>query len=259
MSEFQGKNIVVTGAASGIGLAVTLYLAERGATVWVNDISPSPPKELQAWIDQKKVHFQGSVDVADRVAARKFIDDVVSKAGRLDGLVNNAGIGLLEGPIASDDAYDRMINVNIGGVWFYGTAALKVMQKQEPLGPWKTRGSIVNIASGAGMRGVGGLAVYCATKHAVIGLSRSWQEDFGQYGIRTNSVAPGTLEVRSLIHSVISLIWKQEQLLLRPLKSECKTSLASLRVCRRLLSADTLSRRKLQPPLHFSCRTHLAM
>ncbi|RVX72621.1 hypothetical protein B0A52_04018 [Exophiala mesophila] len=192
MSEFQGKNIVVTGAASGIGLAVTLYLAERGATVWVNDISPSPPKELQAWIDQKKVHFQGSVDVADRVAARKFIDDVVSKAGRLDGLVNNAGIGLLEGPIASDDAYDRMINVNIGGVWFYGTAALKVMQKQEPLGPWKTRGSIVNIASGAGMRGVGGLAVYCATKHAVIGLSRSWQEDFGQYGIRTNSVAPGT-------------------------------------------------------------------
>lgn len=202
MSEFQGKNIVVTGAASGIGLATTLYLAERGATVWVNDISPSPPQELQSWIDQKKVHFQGSIDVADRVAARKFIDDVVSSAGRLDGLVNNAGIGLKEGPIASDEAYDRMINVNIGGVWFYGTAALKVMQNQEPRGPWKSRGNIVNIASGAGLRGVEGLTVYCATKHAVIGLSRSWQEDFGKFGIRTNSLAPGTVNLYSILHIV---------------------------------------------------------
>lgn len=191
MAEFEGRNIVVTGAASGIGLAITLYLAEGGATLWVNDLSLEPPGELLPWIEKGKVHFQGSIDVSDRAKGRQYIDEVVVAAGRLDGLVNNAGIGLVEGPIASDDAYDRMINVNIGGVWIYGTAALKVMQNQEPRGPFKSRGSIVNIASGAGLRGVQGLAVYCATKHAVIGLSRAWQEDFGQYGIRTNSVAPG--------------------------------------------------------------------
>lgn len=192
MASLDGKNIVVTGSASGIGLAITLLLAERGATVWTVDLSQSPPEELKSWIEKGKVHFQGGVDTSDRVVARKYIADMVAAAGRLDGLVNNAGIGLLEGPIASDEAYDRMIAVNIGGVWNYGTAALRVMEKQEPVGPWKSRGNIVNIASGAGLRGVSGLAVYCATKHAVIGLSRAWQEDFGQFGIRTNSVAPGT-------------------------------------------------------------------
>jgi NAD(P)-dependent dehydrogenase (short-subunit alcohol dehydrogenase family) len=191
MNSFAGKNVVVTGAASGIGLAITLTLAERGATLWTVDLSLNPPDDLGSWIKAGKVHFEGGIDVGDRVSCRKYMEKVVSTAGRLDGLVNNAGIGLFEGPIASYEAYDRTIHVNIGGVWNYGTAALRVMEKQEPQGPWNSRGSIVNIASGAGLRGVSGLAVYCATKHAVIGLSRAWQEDFGKFGIRTNSVAPG--------------------------------------------------------------------
>ncbi|KIW21581.1 hypothetical protein PV08_02161 [Exophiala spinifera] len=192
MASQEGRNIVVTGSASGIGLATTLLLAARGATVWTVDMAQAPADELKPWIEKGKVHFEGGIDTSDRATARRYIADVVSRAGRLDGLVNNAGIGLFEGPIASDEAYDRMIAVNIGGVWNYGTAALRAMQVQKPLGPFNSRGSIVNIASGAGLRGVSGLAVYCATKHAVIGLSRAWQEDFGKFGIRTNSVAPGT-------------------------------------------------------------------
>lgn len=193
MASFEGKNVVVTGSASGIGLAITLTLAERGATVWAIDMSEGPPEELKSWIEKGQVHFEGGIDVAERSTSRTYIEKVAKAAGRLDGLVNNAGIGLFEGPIASDDAFDRMLAVNIGGVWNYGTAALRIMQNQEPHGPFGSRGNIVNIASGAGLRGVAGLAVYCATKHAVIGLSRAWQEDFGQYGIRTNSVAPGNI------------------------------------------------------------------
>ncbi|KIW87485.1 uncharacterized protein Z519_11808 [Cladophialophora bantiana CBS 173.52] len=199
MATFTGKNIVVTGSASGIGLAITLTLAERGAIVWTVDLSQNPPEELKPWIEKGKVHFEGGIDVGDRTTCRAYMDRVVFTAGRLDGLVNNAGIGLAEGPIASDEAYDRMIYVNIGGVWNYGTAALRAMQKQEPRGEWGSRGSIVNIASGAGLRGVSGLAVYCATKHAVIGLSRAWQEDFGKYGIRTNSVAPGATATAAFV------------------------------------------------------------
>lgn len=191
MTTFEQSNIVVTGSASGIGLAITLTLAERGATVWTVDLSEYPPDALKPLIEKGRVHFQGNVDVGDRQACRAYMESVVSNTGRIDGLVNNAGIGLYEGTIASDEAYDRMISVNIGGTWNYGTAALRVMQTQEPKGPWNSRGNIVNIASGAGLRGVSQLACYCATKHAVIGLARSWQEDFGQHGIRVNAVAPG--------------------------------------------------------------------
>lgn len=202
MASFEGKNIVVTGSASGIGLAITLLLAERGATVWTVDMAKTPPDELKSWIEKGKVHFEGGIDTSNRPVARRYMDDVVKASGRLDGLVNNAGIGLLEGPIASDEAYDRMMAVNVGGVWNYGTAALRAMEKQEAVGPWSSRGCIVNIASGAGLRGVSGLAVYCATKHAVIGLSRAWQEDFGKHGIRSNAVAPG----KTLLHSIVSFI-----------------------------------------------------
>lgn len=196
MTSFAGQTIVVTGGGSGIGLGITLTLCERGATVWTAELSPNPPAELQALIDSGKVHFRGGIDVASRAACTKFMDEVVQTSGRLDGLVNNAGIGLLEGPIATDENFDRMVNVNLKGTWNYGTHALRVMQTQEPRGPWKSTGNIVNIASGAGLIGVSGLAVYCATKHAVIGLARAWAQDFGIHGVRINAVAPGEWNIQ---------------------------------------------------------------
>lgn len=194
MSTFEGQNIIVTGGASGIGHAIVLLLAERGATVWTSDLSSNPPEDMNGWITQGKVNFQGNLDVADRSASRKYLDSVVKAAGRLDGLVNNAGIGLVEGEIASDEIYDRMLDVNIGGTWTFGTYALQTMAKQQPRGPVGSRGNIVNIASGAGTRGVSRLAAYCATKHAVIGLARAWHEDSGKHNIRVNAVAPGESE-----------------------------------------------------------------
>ncbi|KIX10026.1 uncharacterized protein Z518_01107 [Rhinocladiella mackenziei CBS 650.93] len=196
---FQGQTFVVTGGGSGIGLAITLTLCDRGATVWTPELSPNPPEELKPLIERGTVHFKGDIDVASRTACKAFMDDVIATSGRLDGLVNNAGIGLTEGPIASDDAFDRMVDVNLKGTWNYGTQALQIMQNQEPRGPWASRG---NIASGAGLRGVSCLAVYCATKHALIGLARSWALDFGSYGIRVNAVAPGITETPAFVKRV---------------------------------------------------------
>lgn len=189
--QLQDFIVVVTGGGSGIGLATVVELCERGAIVWTPELSPSPPSDLETLIHDGRVHFRGGIDVSSREACTKFMDEVISTSGRLDGLVNNAGIGLLEGSIASDDAFDRMMAVNVKGTFNYATHALRTMQDQKPRGKWNSRGSVVNVSSGAGLIGVSQLAVYCATKHAVIGLTRAWAKDFTQYGIRVNALCPG--------------------------------------------------------------------
>lgn len=192
MSTFNNQTIVVTGGNSGIGLGAVLVLVERGATVWVCDLGLEPVVELKSLIDAGTVHFRGGVDVASREASTKFMDEVLNTSGRLDGLFNNAGIGLFEGEIASDENFTRMFEVNVRGTWNFATYAFRVMQKQSPRGKWKSRGNVVNNSSQAGIKGFPGLAAYCGTKHAVIGLTRAWGVEFAPHGIRVNAISPGS-------------------------------------------------------------------
>lgn len=116
----------------------------------------------------------------------------------MDGLINGAGITLTEGKIATDEVYERVMAVNMTGTWNMGTEALKRMSEQEirygsglftGVNKWLGSGAIVNISSGAGVRAIPGLAVYCASKAAVIQFTRVWAADYPN--IRVNAVLPG--------------------------------------------------------------------
>jgi len=201
-ASFTGQNIAVTGGFSGIGLATAKALSNLGANVFIADFGKDIPEDLK---DNIKIHSTPGVDVSDRSQCQKFMQSI---PGRLDGLVNCAGISPPEGKIASDEAFQRIMAVNVTGTWNMGTEAIQRMSKQEVrrtnglftgVDKQVGQGSIVNISSGAGFRGLPGLAVYCASKHAVIGLVRSWAKDWAT--IRFNAVSPGVTDT-PLLHGV---------------------------------------------------------
>jgi len=175
-----------------MGLALSIALANLGASVYVADFAERPPSELA---NLSSVHFSGGIDVSKRPASKKFIAGV---PGRLDGLVNCAGICPAEGKMASDELFEHIMAVNSTGTWNMGTEAIVRMSEQETRsspglvsGSQRSlpAGSIVNIGSGASLRGIGNLAAYCASKHAVAGMTRSWAKDWPS--LRINAVAPG--------------------------------------------------------------------
>ncbi|KAL4963157.1 SDR family NAD(P)-dependent oxidoreductase [Aspergillus stella-maris] len=193
--QFVGRQFAVTGGCSGIGLAVSKTLLILGATVYIADIFPSAPADLTS---EKNCHITLNCDITSREACKSFLDDI---PGRLDGLVNSAGIARWEGYIASDDLFHQTMSINVTGTWNMTTEAMARMSSQDDLEvpgtvPGSVRsvgqGSIVNVGSGASLRGVSGLAAYTASKHAVLGLTRSWARDFPN--LRVNLVAPGATD-----------------------------------------------------------------
>lgn len=162
--------------------------------MYVADISPQAPKELQK---QDECHVTLQCDVTKREDAQSFLDSI---PGRLDGLVNSAGVGAWEGKIGTDELYQRTMDVNVTGTWNMVTEAMRRMSGQDDIetpgalaGAVRSvgQGSIVIVGSGASRRGVPGMAAYTASKHAVLGLTRAWARDFPK--LRVNLVAPGTI------------------------------------------------------------------
>ncbi|KAF2019165.1 NAD(P)-binding protein [Aaosphaeria arxii CBS 175.79] len=193
--DFTGRNIAITGGCSGIGFALAQTLIALGATVYIADIVKNPPAEL---VDHDRIHITYGCDITKRDACKSFIDSI---PGRLDGLVNCAGTSTWEGKIGSDEVYQRTMDINVNGTWNMGTEAMRRMSGQEDVEspgaiPGVVRnvgqGAIVNVGSGASLRGVSGLAAYSASKHAILGLTRSWARDFPK--LRVNAVAPGATD-----------------------------------------------------------------
>ncbi|KAL4877896.1 hypothetical protein BJY04DRAFT_221666 [Aspergillus karnatakaensis] len=193
--SFTGRQVAITGGCSGIGLAVTQTLLALGATVYVADIAPQAPEEL---INDKNCHITLCCDVTERAACKAFLESI---PGRLDGLVNSAGTAGWEGKIGNDAIFQRTMEINVTGTWNMATEAMLRMSAQQDIevpgiisGSLRNvgQGSIVNVGSGASLRGVSGLAAYTASKHAVLGLTRSWARDFPR--MRVNLVAPGATE-----------------------------------------------------------------
>lgn len=181
MFSLAGKVTVVTGAASGIGLATARRFAEAGATVVLSDIVDG--SAFAAEMDAEFV----AVDVSEEDSVAALVASVVEAHGRLDVMVNNAGVLLTSKGIDADSTEDvrRMMEVNLFGVLFGMRHASRTMEPG---------GSIVNTASMAGMVGFPGLSTYGASKWGVVGLTRYGAIEFGPLGIRVNCVCPTGVE-----------------------------------------------------------------
>ncbi|KAJ6005143.1 hypothetical protein N7540_012942 [Penicillium herquei] len=183
MASFDGKVIAITGAASGMGLATAKLLASRGAIISLADINEAAVKSAQESLSGKN-HIYTVVDVRRSEDVDAWINSTVEKLGKLDGAVNMAGIISPAQPITeiSDETWDFNFGVNTRGVFFCLRAQLRAM---------KAGASIVSAASTFGQMGAPGVSPYCASKAAVIGLSRTAAKE--NQKIRVNCVAPGSV------------------------------------------------------------------
>lgn len=186
MSVFKNKIAIVTGAASGIGRALALDLAKQGADVVLADVQLDKANqvadEIRAAGKKATAHF---LDVTDCAAVEGFVARIADEKGRLDYMFNNAGIAIIgEFRDLSTADWKRILDINVSGVFAGTAAAYAVMIKQGS-------GHIVNTASVAGLIPAPGLAAYCASKHAVVGLSTSLRSEAAGYGVNVSAVCPG--------------------------------------------------------------------
>ena len=178
-SEFQGLNVIVTGAGSGIGLAVATRLKEDGATVFGFDIDKGAMDGIATWIE---------CDVGDTTSVQSAVAIVASKVGVIDILANNAGIGAVGSVLdATDDEWSRLFNINVAGIARVSSAVHPLLKKSKSP-------AIVNTCSIAATVGLPKRAVYSASKGAVMSLTLAMAADFVKEGIRVNCVNPGTAD-----------------------------------------------------------------
>ncbi len=185
--KLEGKVAVVTGGARGIGAAICRRYADEGARVAVADILKGEAEVLAREIGRGA--FGVGLDVTKRASINAMVETVVGQAGGIDILVNNAAIfdlaPLLE---ITEASYDKQFAVNVKGLLFMLQAVAAQMVKQG------RGGKIVNFASQAGRRGEALVAVYCATKAAVISLTQSAGQALIKHGINVNGIAPGVVD-----------------------------------------------------------------
>jgi len=184
--RLKDKVAIITGGASGIGFAACRRFVEEGAKVVLSDYDAEKGKE-----EAKKLQDEGydvqfvQVDVANMKSVRELMDCTLNMYGRIDVLVNNAGITqdatLLK---MTEEQFDRVIDVNLKGVFYCTKAVAPIMVEQG-------KGKIINTSSVVGVYGNFGQTNYAASKSAVIGMTKTWAKELGRKGINVNAVAPG--------------------------------------------------------------------
>src|SRR6266508_1716077 len=188
--RMKDKVVLITGGAAGIGKATAERFTEEGAKVIIGDLAEEAGRKVAEAISGEFYNM----NVTDRQAVQAWVDDVVAKHGRIDVIINNAGIvrdgqlvkfkeGQLVGQMSEAD-FDLVISIKLKGVFNCAQAVAPQMIKQGS-------GVILNATSIVGLDGNFGQTNYVATKSGVIGMTKVWARELGKYGVRVNAVAPG--------------------------------------------------------------------
>lgn len=183
--RYEGKVVVVTGAAGGIGRATALRMAAEGATVWCADLAAAGVAATAEEIRSNGgAAREATVDVTDPAAAAALVARVVEQDGGIDVLANIAGIGgMAHTTDETPENFARLLAVNSAGPFHMIQPALPTLLERG--------GNVVNLASTAGVIGQAYCASYCASKHALVGMTKALALEFGRKGIRFNAVCPG--------------------------------------------------------------------
>ena len=219
MGLVDGKVALVTGAARGQGRAEAVRLAEEGADIIAVDICEpveTIPYEAATLDDLEEtaalVRKYGrrivtvKADVRDFAALRAAVDQGTAELGRLDIVVANAGVmgSLVKAWELTEEDWQTTIDVNLTGVWHTIKATVPYLIRQG------TGGSVILTSSMAGLKGVANTANYTAAKHALVGLSRTVAKDAGEYNIRVNTVHPGSIPTKLLLHDMVYKLFRPE-------------------------------------------------
>lgn len=193
-SQLNRRTIVVTGAGSGLGVGIAQALLEAGAKVVVADMKLEPVEHTASRLDADGMNaFPVACDVADEAAVQRMIAAAVRRFGRIDGLVNNAGVITMGGALdESRQNIEKQFAVNVAGLYH----CCQVFARQTI--DQKSAGAIVNVASNAGKVGFPNMAAYNATKAAVINLTRTLAAEWAPHRINVNAVCPGSVDTPML-------------------------------------------------------------
>jgi NAD(P)-dependent dehydrogenase (short-subunit alcohol dehydrogenase family) len=200
MSELEGKSALVIGGTEGIGRATALAFAAAGANVFVAGLGAERGRSLEDEIRQRgrgdAVFLEA--DVTHESDVRAVVQSAAERFGRIHAAVNNAGIEGRFGPVQGygTDEFDRIIGVNLKGIWLG-------LKYQIPHMLAHGGGAIVNTSSSAGVRAIANIAIYTASKHGVVGLTRATALEVARSNIRVNAVAPGPVNT-GLLHRMVA-------------------------------------------------------
>ncbi len=184
--RLRNKTAVITGSGRGIGKATALIFAKEGANIVISDVNRNDVERTVAEVSETGAEAAGiKADVTNKNQVIELMDLAVSKYGKIDILINNAGITMDAALLKmKDEQFDTVIDINLRGVYNCGQAAARVMERHKS-------GVILNASSFSGIYGNYGQTNYVATKSAVIGMTKVWAKELGPKGIRVNAVAPG--------------------------------------------------------------------
>ncbi len=213
MASLSGKVAIVTGGSSGIGKATAIAFAREGAKVVV-----ASRREKEGQETVKQVQSAGSegffikTDVSKETDVSAMVEKTIATYGHLDYAFNNAGIEQIPTPLVeqTEETFDQVMDINVKGVWL-------CMKHQIPQMLVSGGGAIVNMSLIAGMIGAPGLPIYVASKHAVLGLTKSVALEYAKEGIRINAVCPGMIETDLLDRAFANQEVKERLIAMHPI------------------------------------------